>query len=205
MKKIFAAAALATTLAAGAAVAAQDETMIPVDFSVTTDSQPAIDKQGNLVLDQDGSPKFEETRSYSIKSRTASACVADTKGGQFTVDIEYILAASAPDLGIDPAQAEADKDAAIAQIAEKFPGAKADEAAAYVAQAWQKVASGHKLEEILGAQSPQSFVADLRQTFTDLINDKRLDANTPSYEERSGVTIAALGIHPVNVTRGCKP
>jgi hypothetical protein len=204
MKKIFAAAALATVVA-GPALAAKTEPMVPVEFTVTTDSAPAVDAEGNLVLDEDGAPKSAETKSYQLKPHVAPVCVSDNAGNQYTVGIGYVLVASAPDLGIDPNQENPDLNVLAEQINAKMPQETLDKANAFILEALNKSIGQHKLEELAGAASPQALVADITKTFNDVIEDKRLDETKPSFQEETGITIAALGIHPVGMRRGCAP
>jgi opacity protein-like surface antigen len=181
MKKIFAAAALATVIASPA-LAAKDEPMVPVEFAVTTNSAPAMDAEGNLVLDEDGAPKSTETKSFQPKLHVAPVCMSDSAGNKFTVAMAYMLVASAPDLGIDPNQENPDLNVLAEQIGAKMPQATLDKANAYILEALNKSLGQHKLEELAGTASPQSLVADIAKTFTDVIEDKRLDETKPSFQ-----------------------
>jgi hypothetical protein len=209
MKKIFAAAALATTLmTAGAAHAAKDEPMLPVEFEVTTDSQPALDNDGNVVLDEDGSPQFSETHSFSPKMHTAQVCVADEAGEKFTVDINYLLTASAADMGVDLEGLDkpGEKlDKAVALIGTKMTPEKIEKAAAFIQEAFDLSIGKHKAEEVSGESSSQHMVEDLEKIFTDVIEGKRLNADKPSFEEETGITIGVVGVSPTGMQKGCKP
>jgi hypothetical protein len=208
MKKIFAAAALATTLMAGAAHAGQKEPMLPVEFEVTTDSQPALDNDGNVVLDQDGSPQFTETHSFSPKMHKTQVCVANEAGEKFTVDINYLLTASAADMGVDVEGIDAPGEKlnkAVETIGAKMTPENIDKAAAFIQEAFALSIGKHKAEEVSGQSSAQHMVEDVEKIFTAVAEGKRLDPNKPSFEEETGITIGAVGISPAGMQKGCNP